>query len=365
MYRQTHKRKRPGRTDFGATWISYSDMLAALLLIFAMVLIYSVYQYYIMVGIKSQEIEAQAAILAKQSELLKTQESAIAEHQALLSIQSEKLSAKENEIAAAELQLENQGKILSDQEATLKAQSAQLNAQQKLLNDKTLELNSKDEKLKSAQLKLESAQNDLLAKEAEYNKANEKLISQEAQMKAQQRRIDDLVGIKTSIIRDLSKALADSSLKASVDSNTGDIVLESAVFFDTGKYKIKESGNELLKEFLPIYFSVLLQDKYKDHLAEIIVEGHTDTVGEYMKNLELSQRRALSVVKASFGFSKLDDDKLKTLQSILTAKGKSFSNPILDTDGSINLQKSRRVEFKFRLKDSEMINEINEILKSY
>ena len=365
MHRNDRRRRRQGNNDYGASWISYSDMMAALLLIFVMVLVYSVYQYYIMVDVKSNEILEKENMLAKQSSMLKDQEDAIARQKSLLDEQSSELKDKESEIASAQSKLDEQSAKLAEQENALNDQSVQLQSQQKLMNDKTAELNEKDKQLKSAQDKLSIAQNDLKAREADYEIAKNKLANQEAQLQSQQQRIDSLVGIKTSIIQDLSKALTQSNLRASVDSTTGDIVLESAIFFDTGKYKIKDSGAELLNKFLPVYFSVLLQDKYKDYLAEIIIEGHTDTVGEYMKNLELSQDRALAVAKFCFKQSKLSDNELKTLQSILTAKGRSFSNPILNPDGSINLEKSRRVEFKFRLKDSEMINEINEILKSY
>ena len=50
------------------------------------------------------------------------------------------------------------------------------------------------------------------------------------------------------------------------------------------------------------------------------------------------------------------------LQKLLTAKGRSFSDPIYQADGTVDMSASRRVEFKFRLKDSEMIDEMNRIL---
>ena len=50
------------------------------------------------------------------------------------------------------------------------------------------------------------------------------------------------------------------------------------------------------------------------------------------------------------------------LQDLLTAKGRSYSDPVYHADGTVNMDASRRVEFKFRLKDSEMIDEMNRIL---
>ena len=46
----------------------------------------------------------------------------------------------------------------------------------------------------------------------------------------------------------------------------------------------------------------------------------------------------------------------------MTANGRSFSNPVYNTNGSIDMDASRRVEFKFRLKDEEMVEEMVKIL---
>ena len=39
-----------------------------------------------------------------------------------------------------------------------------------------------------------------------------------------------------------------------------------------------------------------------------------------------------------------------------------MANPILDEDGNVDMDASRRVEVKFRLKDEEMIDELNKIM---
>jgi chemotaxis protein MotB len=61
----------------------------------------------------------------------------------------------------------------------------------------------------------------------------------------------------------------------------------------------------------------------------------------------------------------LNEKQLSRLRDILTAKGKSYSDPIFNADGTVNMDASRRVEFKFRMKDSEMIDEIRHILTNY
>ena len=39
-----------------------------------------------------------------------------------------------------------------------------------------------------------------------------------------------------------------------------------------------------------------------------------------------------------------------------------MANPVLDADGNVDKDASRRVEVKFRLKDDEMIDELNQIM---
>ena len=39
-----------------------------------------------------------------------------------------------------------------------------------------------------------------------------------------------------------------------------------------------------------------------------------------------------------------------------------MANPILDADGNVDKEASRRVEVKFRLKDDEMIEELSKIM---
>lgn len=58
----------------------------------------------------------------------------------------------------------------------------------------------------------------------------------------------------------------------------------------------------------------------------------------------------------------LSGEQTLKLQELMTAKGRSYSDPVYNSDGSVNMDASRRVEFKFRLKDAEMIEEMNRIL---
>ncbi len=335
MTRRSRSR-RSSRIDNGAAWISYSDMMAALLLVFVLVLCYTIYQYFSLLETKTAELEAQSALLSSQQETLDDQQA--------------QLLDKQNALTSALTEIDTQKGLLNVQQETLTEQEAVIAAAKASLTEKENTLNE--------------AQTTLAQQEAKLNAAMDLLDAQQIAMDEQQQKLEDLIGVRTKIIRDLAAALTSADLKASVDKNTGDIMLESTVLFDYNSDAIKEEGRQLLNRFIPVYLSVLLSDDYADYLGEIVIEGHTDTSGTYLYNLELSQERALSVVKFCLQMEQLSDKQRSLLYNILTAKGRSYSDPVYDASGNVDMEASRRVEFKFRLKDSEMIDEMRNILSA-
>ena len=99
--------------------------------------------------------------------------------------------------------------------------------------------------------------------------------------------LERLVGVKAEIVEALNEEFQSSSLTIHIDSKTGDITFDSSILFDYNKSDLKDEGKEFLVSFIPKYISVLLGDKFRDSIAEIIIEGHTDTQGDYIYNLDL------------------------------------------------------------------------------
>lgn len=210
----------------------------------------------------------------------------------------------------------------------------------------------------------EEKERELLAQQNVIGEQQEQLDKQKDQMQEQQEQLDKIIGIKSALITALRDEFDGSELKVSVDSQTGAITFDASVLFDKGKYEIKEEGKNFLDQFLPRYFSVLLKNDFHQYVSEIMIEGHTDTTADYLYNLELSQQRALAVAKYCLDekSSSIPKEQIDQLQKIMTANGRSFSNPIYKEDGSVDMDASRRVEFKFRLKDEEMVEEMVRIL---
>ncbi len=190
------------------------------------------------------------------------------------------------------------------------------------------------------------------------------LAEQQEVLESQQEQLDNILGVRSGLVEALKAEFEGTDMKVSVDPKTGAITLDASILFDVNQYNLKKGGKDFLKEFVPRYLSVLLKPEFKDYVSEIIIEGHTDTEGGYMMNLALSQDRASSVAKFCIDPSNgvLSNEEIEELKKILTANGRSYSDPILNDDGTVNMDASRRVEFKFRLKDDEMIDEMMNIL---
>ena len=160
--------------------------------------------------------------------------------------------------------------------------------------------------------------------------------------------------------------LAANNINVDIDAQTGALTLEASVMFDYDQAELTDAGKQALEQILPIYCKVLLQDDYMKYLAEIIIDGYTDTDGDYSYNLQLSQQRSLAVAQYLLDIQGnfLDATQSQNLEKYLTVNGHSMANPVLDANGNVDKDASRRVEVKFRLKDEEMIDELNQLLSS-
>lgn len=152
----------------------------------------------------------------------------------------------------------------------------------------------------------------------------------------------ELVIAQNSILTDLEKAFEGKNIKANIDKATGRVSLDSNILFATDSSDLSKEGKSSLDDFIDVYTSVVLNDKNKDLVANIMVEGHTDTQGDHEYNQKLSEKRAESVAKYCI-------DKEASLKSIIKSKGYSYDHPIYKADGSVDMDASRRVVFKFIL----------------
>ena len=157
---------------------------------------------------------------------------------------------------------------------------------------------------------------------------------------------------KSQLISDLFFAFAKAQLDIDIDETSGIVTLDETVLFSGDSAVLSESGKEFLNKFIGAYASVLLKEKYDGFISKVFIEGHTARLenSTYESGLPLSTERANTVknycLSASAG---LENETVAKLAAFLFAEGCSNSRPVLNEDGSINLDQSRRVTFRFTI----------------
>lgn len=323
------RRKTRGSRADSSFFISYADLMSSILLIFVLVVFYSVYQYFDM-------LESEAARYLQLSGILEEEREKLDQSTQDLEAQQAKLSEadKQNILQAAELLLKE--KQLEDMNAALAAQQSDLDAAKAALD----------------------------AKEIDLDTARALQAYQQSLLDAQQDKLDNLVGVRTAIIEELITALAKSNISGAQVDDSGAIVFDTEMMFDLGKSNLRDVGKNFLNSFIPNYLKVLMSDDYSKYVSQVIIEGHTDTVGTFLSNMLLSQQRAYAVLNyiMSDEFDGITVGAKKNLLEIVTVNGRSYSDPIYKEDGTIDMDASRRVVIKFRLNDEDMVNEMIAIL---
>jgi len=376
-------------------WISYADLMAGLLFVFILVLGVIVIKY----------VYIQENLLNTKTDLMSTNDSLSDRNRALrlMAMELENIqsmfskSKKENEELTLDLQNQNNilslstekikkiTQILNDKNDEIELLNTSMKNQKILIKDKIKSLEfSKSEisKMKDLllgyELKEKKWEDDINKLKDNINESNNIITLKQGELseltdlmlkqsKAHQLLVNEfditkvkikrLTGIKIKVIQSLKRKLGSS---INIDEKSGAIKFSSNILFDQNKYELKENSKKELSKTLTKYIHTLLVDEnIRKYIDSIMIEGHTNSAGTYIHNLELSQKRALEVMKFLYLLNFKDK---KLLEKYIGASGKSYSDLILDKQGKENKNASRRIEIKFRIKNEEVIKELSNYL---
>ena len=375
------KNKSDNSTNF---WISYADLMAGLLFVFILLIGAIVSKSIILkshlhdkedklaeisLTLKAKEVtlgEVKKDI-ANKTELLLQKDKAIKETKQALSETKETLTLKSQEIEklnrmllAANTQQDLLSKkivlvqnVLNDTNKSMHLKNESLKEQLKAYEGKVIVLSGQltevKDTVKANNAKLLKLLNALDEKETKYDGLIAKLQAQKAKIKS-------LTGIKLKVVAALKEELGD---KVAIDKNSGSLRVSSNILFDSGSATLKEGAKTELKKVFEEYIGALVTNpKIKPHLDKIIIEGHTDSDGGYLYNLDLSQRRAFAVMNYLLS---LDFAKEHHIKPLMIASGRAYLDPV-KVDGVEDKEASRRIEIKFRLKNEDAMHEIEKVL---
>jgi outer membrane protein OmpA-like peptidoglycan-associated protein len=125
-----------------------------------------------------------------------------------------------------------------------------------------------------------------------------------------------------------------------VEIETTRLSLRDMIHFDVDKDTIKPESDHILDEIASIL-------KAHAELSRIRIEGHTDNTGSRPYNLDLSMRRASSVVRALV--------RRGVPAGKLVAAGYGFDRPVASNATALGRAKNRRVEFTILGEDGSPI----------
>ena len=381
IHRMFRKKSSDDSSNF---WISYADLMAGLLFVFIL-LIGAIVSKSIILKSNLHEKEGR---LSEISQTLKLREETLLKSKALLEENQKDLSEKNKLINNKDQKISESLKTLRLREDEIKKLTAMLlkaNTQKDLLSKKIVlvqnileetnttmqkrttslakelekykgkvivlsdQLTDVNQTLKNKDAKLLALLNALDEKKTRYDDLIEKLQSQKAKIKS-------LTGIKLKVVAALKEELGD---KVAIDKNSGSLRVSSNILFDKGSAELKEGAKTELKKVFEEYIGALVTNsKIKPHLDKIIIEGHTDSDGGYLYNLDLSQRRAFAVMNYLLS---LDFAKEHNIKPLMIASGRAYLDAV-KVNGTEDKEASRRIEIKFTLKNEDAMHEIEKVL---
>ena len=389
-------------------WISYADLMAGLLFVFIL-LIGAIVSKSIILKSDLHNKEARLATISKNlkqkekrldevRDTLAKSQALLGEKDSYLSENKELLALKDSQLSDDERKLKIKDETISKNERILKLKMDEIEKLNKMLLDsKNREaqlsnkivivqtvLNENKDDLKKTKEELEKEKKTLKDYEgkvvvlsnqltdakdavkikdekllAVLNAMDEKKTKYDellANLQSQKAKIKSLTGIKLKVVAALKEALGN---KIDIDKKTGSLKLASNILFEVGQASLKDEAKVELKKAFEQYIGTLVTNKeIRSHLDKIIIEGHTDSDGSYIYNLNLSQKRALAVMEYLLT---LDFTKKHNIRPLMTASGRAYLDPV-KVNGVEDKEASRRIEIKFRLKNEDAMHEIEKVL---
>ena len=174
-------------------------------------------------------------------------------------------------------------------------------------------------------------------------------VDEEELQNMDEEKMGAVMKVRGDILTSLREAFRNAGIESEIDETTGEIAMDSKVLFDINSYELSDEGKAYLDQFMKAYVPVLFSDEFKDSIAHVDFEGHTDSVGSFGFNMELSQNRADAVRDYCLESSEngLDADQKALLKEKAVTRGFAGTDLVYDENGKEDRDASRRVLVKF------------------
>lgn len=158
-----------------------------------------------------------------------------------------------------------------------------------------------------------------------------------------------------SFCESVKEKAADVNDHIVVDCHNNNINFGTVGTFDQNDYKLKKEGQKALLDAVPVILDVAESPEGKRWFKQIVIEGFTDTDGDYLYNLDLSLKRSEWVMCSLLdpnmsGSTQLSAEQRRQIKEFFLAGGVSFNN------AKESKAESRRVELRlhfYGMKDGD------------
>lgn len=219
-------------------------------------------------------------------------------------------------------------------------------------------------------------------------------ISIVASLKEKNQLADKYQELQQELYMDLSKEFSKEELNkwgAYIDPETLSIRFTGVnVSFKDYDDQIPQKYKDILDDFFPRLIEVITNDKYKNEIEEIRIEGHSNPSDgidlktgrhykagddlDYSTGIDLSQRRTANVLNYCLDNFTSSEEEKDWVRKHIAANGYSLSKPIFirDSENNIVLDSkteepmidkvaTRRVEFRIKTNSDKIVQQFQKI----
>ncbi len=223
------------------------------------------------------------------------------------------------------------------------------------------QLRSTNEEVATAKEALRVSQDKLRDQENVIGESNRQLVSLRAQLQSiAVLRVDVLNRLKEAIEQELG-AHNEAGAELVTIGDSGNIVINESLVFETGSYAIKDEGKPLLNGLARAIGHLLADNSVRANIDAIAIQGYTDERGSASFNWDLSAKRATAVLEYLFEVE-------PTLESAygryFTASAYSKFRPLNAEETPVAYQQNRRIEVSVIPKDENVRKIIDDYVQS-
>lgn len=224
----------------------------------------------------------------------------------------------------------------------------------------------KDE-VEETQAEVERGEQALKLSEEEIEKQKEIIANSNKELGDLRDKLHGIAVLRLDVLDKVKESMEDSLQASNVGgkdlvriSDTGNIVINEGLVFDTNSFTVKEEGKRLLDKLALAFANVLSDQEVRGYIDAIAIQGHTDETGSSDYNRELSAKRAAAVLNYLMGSNRVLEEKYG---AYFTASAYSEYRPVDTRSTPEAYAKNRRIEISMILKDAQIQNVINEYLE--